>query len=98
MARIYNRRDYRWVETVSVNGKTLTSSYNHNYYQNINTGEIILDECDDADCFDYSSITCNGDENYIGSLFCVWGIFPNEKGELPDDVDEEEDGGVEVYD
>jgi hypothetical protein len=98
MAKIYDRRNYRWVESVSVNGKTLTSSYNHNYYKNINTGEIILEECDDADCFDYSLITSDGQKHYIGSLFCVWGIFPNELGELPNDVREEEDGGVEVYD
>jgi len=98
MARIYDRRNYRWVENVSVNGKTLTSSYNHNYYQNINTGEVMFEECDDADCFDYSLITGDGQEHYIGSLFCSGGIFPNELGELPGDVYEEEDGGVEVYD
>ena len=98
MAKIYDRRNYRWVESVSVNGKTLTSSYNHNYYQNVNTGKIILEECDDADCFDYSLITGDGGMHYIGSLFCTFGIFPNGLGELPDDVSEDEDGGVEVYD
>ena len=98
MAKIYDRGNYRWVESVSVNGKTLTSSYNHNYYQNINTGEIILEECDDDGCFDYYSITCDGQKHYIGSLFCIWGIFTNELGKLPNDVYEDEDGGVEVYD
>lgn len=98
MAKIYDRRNYRWVESVSANGKMLTSSYNHNYYRNTNTGEIILEECDDADCFDYSLITGDGQEHYIGSLFCARGIFPDNRGELPDDVREEEDGGVEVYD
>ena len=98
MARIYSRRNYRWVENVSVNGKTLTSSYNHNYYRNINTGEVMFEECDDADCFDYSLITGDGQKHYIGSLFCSGGIFPDNRGELPDDVHEAEDGGVEVYD
>ena len=97
MARIYDRQNYLWVENVLVGGKTLTSSYNHNYYRNVNTGKVILEECNDDDFFDYSELDDEGRKNYIGGLFCVRGIFPDERWGLPDDVKEEEDGGVEVF-
>lgn len=97
MTKFYNRCDYEWIERIALGGKILSSCYNHNYYRNTKTGEVVLEECDDCDGFDYYRISEDGQEHYIGSLYCSGGIFPW-KGNLPDDVAEEEDGSVELYD
>lgn len=45
------------------------SCYNHNYYRNTETGEVLLEECDDVSYCDYYLIK-DGRKEYIG--VCYW--------------------------
>ena len=47
----------------------------HNYYTN--GSELILEECDDADCFSYYRIINNTAE-YIGCIYDCCGIFDDD--------------------
>lgn len=95
--KFYNRLDYEHVENVVVNGKTLVSCYNNNYYRNVKTGEVVLEKCDDDSLFDYYRLNLNGTKTYLGCIRCVSGIF-GDGALLPSDAPVEEDGSVELYD
>jgi len=79
-------------ETLEWNGNTFVSSYNHNYYQNIHTGEIILEEYDDCDFFDYwlvqESINNMLEYKNIGGIYDYEGIFDNSSDEPVELIEE----------
>jgi hypothetical protein len=53
------------------------SVYNHNYYKNPATGEILLEECDDEDLFDYFLVDENlKNERFVGSY--LWYYYDGE--------------------
>ena len=91
--RFYNRDKYKHVENLTVGDKHLHSSYNHNYYVNENTGDIILEICDDDSFFDYYRINQDGTKKYLGGLPCVSGIF-GDGDFLESDAPVENDGAV----
>ena len=93
--RFYNREDYRHVENLTLGDRCLNSCYNHNYYVNEITGDVILEECDDDNFFDYYRINPDGTETYLGGIPCVSGIF-GDGDLLPSDAPVEEDGSVEL--
>lgn len=93
--RFYNREDYHHVENLTVGGRLLNSCYNHNYYVNETTEDVILEECDVGNFFNYYRINPNGTETYLGGVPCISGIFGN--GHLlPSDAPVEEDGSVKL--
>lgn len=95
--KFYNRTDYERVKGVMVNGKSHVSCYNHNYYRNVKTGDIVLEECDDDGLFDYYRVNLDGTTTALGCIRCECGIFG--VGKLfPSDAPVEEDGSVELYD
>ena len=61
--------EYQHIQSIVLNGVEFSSSYNHNYYHNKNTGDLILEEAnDDQTCY-YYRVEVNGyivDENYLG--------------------------------
>lgn len=69
-----NVTDYYHVSKIEFNGHMYKSSYNHNYYTN--GVKLILEECDDADCFLYYHIVNNSRE-YLGCFYSLIGIFDN---------------------
>lgn len=47
------------------------SCYNHNYYRNPQTGEIILEECDDQGyCYFYRADDGLNRGEYLGDCYC----------------------------
>lgn len=80
--------NYKYVDSISIGDFFKSSSYNHNYYINIDDeSDIILEECDDADWFDYyrvigfhedewkGKIHVFEDHIYLGGLYSQIGIF-----------------------
>ena len=61
--------DYTRVDSIILFGVEFSSSYNHNYYYNKNTGDLILEEAnDDQTCY-YYRVEVNGYlfvKNYLG--------------------------------
>jgi len=61
--------DYNRVASIIICGVEFTSSYNHNYYHNKTTGDLILEEAnDDQTCY-YYQVEVNGYSfvnNYLG--------------------------------
>lgn len=92
MYKFYNRKDYDWVSSVEINGEVKKSCYNHNYYVNHKTGQIVLEDCDDFDFFDYMMFE-GGKWECLGGIFSIFGLFGDS-----DDIRETEDGYVELYD
>lgn len=93
MYRFYNRQDYDWVSSVEINGEIKKSCYNHNFYVNHKTGQIVLEDCDDFDLFDYMMYDGNGWE-CLGAVYSTYGIFTENEPDFP----VEEDGAVILYD
>ena len=91
MYRFDNRENYDWVSSVEINGETRRSTYNHNFYVNYKTGQIVLEGCDDCDCFDYMMYDGEKWED-LGCIFSVSGLFSDS-----DDIVVEEDGAVLLY-
>lgn len=64
-----NTSDYNRVTSINLHGTVFKSSYNHNYYYNKNTGDLILEAAnDDQTCF-YYRVEENGHsvvKNYLG--------------------------------
>lgn len=58
------------------------SSYNHNFYRNPETGEVVLEECDDDVWCDYYLIV-DGREEYIGFRYWDDIVF----GETEEDIE-----------
>lgn len=78
---------------VSFNGEIHNSNYNHNYYTS-EEGVIILEECDDDNCYSYWKIdSVTGETDYIGGVMATFGIF-NE--EYDGDTDRDENGIIEL--
>ena len=49
-----NTSDYNHIASIILYGVEFVSSYNHNYYYNKNTGDLILEETnDDQTCYYY---------------------------------------------
>lgn len=64
-----NVSGYQHVKSIVLNGVEFSSSYNHNYYYNENTGDLILEEADDDQTCYYHRIEENDSsitENYLG--------------------------------
>ena len=80
------------MSSVEINGEVKKSCYNHNYYVNYKTGQIVLEDCDDCDFFDYMMFE-DGKWECLGGIFSISGLFGDS-----DDVRETEDGYVELYD
>ena len=78
--RIYNF-DYNHVISIIIYGVEFLSSYNHNYYYNKNTGDLILEETnDDQTCY-YYRVEVNGYsfvKNYLGFTDDQYGIFDDD--------------------
>lgn len=64
-----NTSEYNHIQSMVIQGVEFTSSYNHNYYYNENTGDLILEEAnDDQTCY-YYRVEVNGysfENNYLG--------------------------------
>ena len=80
--------NYKHVLFITIGDFSETSRYNHNYYVNINDeSDIILEECDDDNWFDYyqvigfhedefrGKLTVIEDHTYIGGIYSYTGIF-----------------------
>ena len=69
MKTLLKTSDYSRVESIVIYGVTFNSTYNHNYYYNKSTEDIILEETnDDQTCY-YYRVEVNGYlfvENYLG--------------------------------
>ena len=64
-----NTSDYKRVESIMLHGVEFSSSYNHNYYHNENTGDLILEEANDVQTCYYYRVEVNGYsfvKNYLG--------------------------------
>ena len=72
---IFNCLGFNHVSEIEFNGHNYESCYNHNYYTN--GSELILEECDDCDCFSYYRIINNTTE-YIGCIYDCCGIFDDD--------------------
>lgn len=75
--------EYKHVDSIEFHGQELYSSYNHNYYINSNTNDLILEVCDDDNGFSYFYVLYdetnnNVDEEYIGFIFSNTGIFDDD--------------------
>lgn len=64
-----NTSEYQHVQSIVLYGVEFSSSYNHNYYYNENTCDLILEEAnDDQTCY-YYRVEVNGYSfvnNYLG--------------------------------
>ena len=64
-----NIPEYQNIQSIALYGVKFTSSYNHNYYWNNNTSDLILEEAnDDQTCY-YYRVEVNGYsfvKNYLG--------------------------------
>lgn len=69
MKTLLKTSDYSRVESIVICGVTFNSTYNHNYYYNKSTEDIILEETnDDQTCY-YYRVEVNGYsfvKNYLG--------------------------------
>lgn len=69
MKTLLKTSDYSRVESIVIYGVTFNSTYNHNFYYNKSTEDIILEETnDDQTCY-YYRVEINGYsfvENYLG--------------------------------
>lgn len=84
-----NTSDYNRVASIILYGIEFTSSYNHNYFYNKNTDDLILEEAnDDQTCY-YYRVEENGHlvvENYLGFTDDQYGfgIFDNDYEGYPE--------------
>lgn len=69
---IFNTTGFNYVSEINFNGHNYKSYYNHNYYTN--GLELILEECDDADCFSYYRIINNNTHYYLEYLGCIYNL------------------------
>lgn len=67
--------NYKHVPEIEFNGRMYKSSYDHNYYTN--GVELILEECDGAECFSYYRIV-NKSREYLGCTYSLTGIFDDD--------------------
>lgn len=72
---IFNTTGFNHVSEITFNGHNYKSFYNHNYYTN--GSELILEECDDCDCFSYYRIINNTSE-YLGCIYNLISIFEDD--------------------
>ena len=96
--KFYDRANYDFAESVNIAGSILQSCYNHNYYVNNVTGDVVLEDCNDDSLFDYYHIEQDGRKIYLGCIRCVSGIFPYSDGSFPSDVPLTSDGAVQLWD
>lgn len=64
-----NTSNYNRVISITLYGTVFKSSYNHNYFYNKNTGDLILEEADDYQTCYYYRIEENNasiNEKYLG--------------------------------
>lgn len=64
-----NTSGYQHVKSIVLNGVEFSSSYNHNYYHNENTCDLILEEADDDQTCYYHRVEENNssiNEIYLG--------------------------------
>ena len=78
-----NTSDYNRVASIILYGVEFSSSYNHNYFYNKNTGDLILEEANDDQICDYYRVEENGYsfvKKYLGFVDDKYGfgIFDNE--------------------
>lgn len=89
-----NVGQYHHAEELQMNGFTLYSFYNHNYFTT-DDGKVIYEHCNDNDYFEYyqihsvSHIDDNGnpvhEETYLGAVFSPVGIFEPEYSDVNQD-------------
>lgn len=78
-----NTSDYNHIDSILLYGVEFVSSYNHNYYYNKNTGDLILEEADDDQTCYYYRVEENEHsfiKNYLGLTYDQYGfgIFDDE--------------------
>lgn len=93
-----NTSNYKHVASIILFGVEFSSSYNHNYYYNKNTGDLILEEANDYQTCDYYRVEENGYsfvKKYLGFADDQYGfgIFNNEYEGCPS---RNENGVVEL--
>lgn len=86
MINLINASNFQRVESVELNGFTLESYYNNNYFVDGN-GQVIYEHCNDDNYFEYWQIHSvnnineygrpNCEETYLGAVFSEVGIFDN---------------------
>lgn len=69
---IFNTTGFNYVSKIDFDGKLYESHYNHNYYTN--GSELILEKCDDADCFSYYKIINNNRYFFLEYLGCIYNL------------------------
>ena len=79
METIINTANYRHVTEIDFFGHIYKSTYNHNYYYSDLDCELILESCNDDDCYQYYRIEDGHEtEEYLGLTYGVYGIFDEE--------------------
>ncbi len=73
LVMIFNTTGFNYVSKIEFNDCNYESCYNHNYYTN--GSELILEECDDADCFSYYRIIDNNGYYYLEYLGCIYNLM-----------------------
>lgn len=79
METILNTSNYQHVTEIDFFGQQYKSTYNHNYYYSDLDCELILEICNDDDCYQYYRIEDGHDtKEYLGLTYGVYGIFDEE--------------------
>ena len=79
METILNTSNYQHVTEIDFFGQQYKSTYNYNYYYSDLDCELILEICNDDDCYRYYRIEDGHDnKEYLGLTYGVYGIFDEE--------------------
>lgn len=76
METILNTANYKHVQEIDFFGHIYKSSYNYNYYYSDLDCDLIVEVCNDADCYQYYKIEDGHlTKTYLGVIYGVFGIF-----------------------
>jgi hypothetical protein len=79
METILNTSNYQHITEIDFFGQQYKSTYNCNYYYSDLDCELILEICNDDDCYQYYRIEDGHDtKEYLGLTYGVYGIFDEE--------------------
>jgi hypothetical protein len=76
MKTTLNTANYQHLTEIDFFGHIYKSTYNHNYYYSDFDCDLILEVCDDDNCYQYYRIEDGHlTKEYLGSTYGVYGIF-----------------------
>ena len=71
-----NIANYKHIQEIDFFGQIYKSTYNHNYYYSDLDCDLILEVCDDDDCYQYYRIEDGHfTKDYLGLTYGIYGIF-----------------------